>query len=128
MQLTYNGSPIELPDDLHWRDEFAWSPVKQETEYSITGALLIDAAVCLAGQPITLESSERHAWVRRATVKALKAWEAVPGREMTLELRGEVRSVVFDHANKGVTAEPVDDYADPADADWCRLVLRFLTV
>ena len=46
---------IQIPRGLVWVDEHDWTPVESATEYSITGALLVDAGTRLAGRPITLE-------------------------------------------------------------------------
>ena len=32
---------IDLPDDLLWVNEYQWQPVAQETERTLTGALLV---------------------------------------------------------------------------------------
>ena len=105
--LTYNGTTAHLSDRLHWADEFDWSPVEQATAYSTTGALLVDVAVKLAGQPITLEGSDTNAWITRALCSTLQAWAALPGIQLDLVLRGETHQVIFDHAKGGFTAQPI---------------------
>ena len=69
--LTHAGTTLDLSDRLAWTDEFGWSPVEQSTEYSTTGALLVDVATKLAGRPITLEGKETATWLPRATCVAL---------------------------------------------------------
>ena len=105
--LTYNGTTATLSDRLHWSDEYDWSPVQQSTEYSTEGALLVDVAVKLAGRPITLEGSDTAAWLSRAVCDTLQAWAALPGIELTLVVRGVAHNVMFDHAQKGFTAQPI---------------------
>ena len=105
--LTYNGTTATLSDRLHWSDEYDWSPVQQSTEYSTEGALLVDVALTLAGRPITLEGSDTAAWLSRAVCDTLQAWAALPGIELTLVVRGVAHNVMFDHAQKGFTAQPI---------------------
>ena len=110
--LTYNGTTATLSDRLQWVDEFAWSPVEQATAYSTTGALLVDVAVKLAGQPITLEGTDTNAWITRALCSTLQAWAALPGIELALVLRGTTHAVIFDHAQGGFAAQPIWRLAD----------------
>jgi hypothetical protein len=110
--LTYNGTTATLSDRLQWADEYDWSPVEQRTEYSTTGALLVDVGVKLAGRPITLQGTDTAAWISRALCDSLKAWAALPGITLTLTVRGVARSVMFDHAQKGFEAKPIWRLAD----------------
>lgn len=105
--LTYNGTTAALSDRLQWLDEYDWSPVEQSTEFSTTGALLVDVAMKQAGRPITLEGLETAAWLTRAVCDTLQAWAALPGIELTLTVRGMPRAVLFDQSRKGFTAAPV---------------------
>ena len=105
--LTYNGTTATLNDRLQWSDEFDWSPVEQATAYSTTGALLVDVAVKLAGQPITLEGTDTNAWITRALCSTLKAWAALPGAQFDLVLRSETHQVIFDHGKGGFSAQPI---------------------
>lgn len=110
--LTYLATTANLSDRLQWADEYDWSPVEQRTEYSTEGALLVDVAVKQAGRPITLEGADTAAWISRALCDTLQAWAALPGIEFMLTLRGEARTVMFDHAKKGFTATPIWRLAD----------------
>lgn len=110
--LTYNATTATLSDRLQWVDEYDWSPVEQRTEYSTTGALLVDVGVKLAGRPITLQGSDTAAWISRTLCDSLKAWAALPGITLALTLRGVSRNVMFDHAQKGFEAKPIWRLAD----------------
>lgn len=105
--LTYNGTTAHLSDRLDWVDEYDWSPVEQATAYSTTGALLVDVALKLAGQPITLVGTETAAWITRTLCDTLQAWAKLPGIQLTLTLRGEAHLVMFDHEKKGFQAQPI---------------------
>lgn len=105
--LTYNSTTASLSDRLQWTDEYDWSPVEQATEYSTSGALLVDVGLKLAGRPITLEGIDTAAWLTRATCDTLQAWSKLPGIELELMLRGVARTVIFDHAKRGFTARPI---------------------
>lgn len=105
--LTNNGTTIPLGDRLDWQDEYDWSATEQATTYSSTGALLVDVATKQAGRPITLVGSETVAMLDRTTCDILHAWAQLPGLELTLVLRGQSRTVIFDHAKGGFTARPI---------------------
>jgi hypothetical protein len=110
--LTYLGTTAHLGERLLWTDEFTWSPVKQVTGPSTTGALLVHVGVRLAGRPITLDGVESKAWVTRALCEWLETVAALPGIVLTLVLRGVSRQVIFDHEQGGFEAVPVWRIAD----------------
>lgn len=126
--LAYLATTITLHEDMRWVNEFSWSPVQQTTQYTITGALIVDAAVKQTGRPITLEGDTTSGWVTYATLQSLYAMAAVVGAEMTLTLRGQARTVVFDHAGGAIAATPVGPEADPQNGDYWVASLRFIEV
>lgn len=121
---------ISLPGDLRWSDEFAWSPVSRESEYSLTGALIVQESAKLAGRPITLEARDEaqgYVWLTRSTILALKALADTPGWTGTLTLEdGRSFSVAF--RADGLEAAPVIHRAPADGADPYTLVLRLQTV
>jgi hypothetical protein len=62
---------ISLDADMTWVDEFNWPTVIRSTEYSLTGALIVDSGQRLAGRPITLQGDQSGGWITRSTVDAL---------------------------------------------------------
>lgn len=126
--LTYGLNVITLPDDLLWQDEFAWQPVQQATQYSLTGALIIESAAKQAGRTITLQGGDEFGWLPRSTLLALQTAATLPGQEFTLTLRGSPYTVVFDHARTPIEAAPAVDYSTPDAADPYIVTLRFLEV
>lgn len=130
--LQKGADTIVLPPDLLWEDEFAWSPVAQNTERSVTGALLVDVSTRQGGMPITLTGTERHAWLLRPEVQALRAWLALPEQVFTLTINGQAFTVLFDHGTDEVSrafvVAQLVDYSDPAPQDYyCSVTLRFIT-
>lgn len=124
---------ITLPPDLLWDDEFAWSHVSQSTERSITGALLVDVGTRQGGRPITLTGTERHAWLQRTEVQALRVWLALPEQVFALSINGAVFDVLFDHGtdetSRAFAVAPLIDYSDPqGHHHYCSVTLRFITV
>lgn len=108
--LTYAGTTIDLSDRLDWTDEYAWSPVVQQVDYSVTGALIVGVAVKQAGRPITLDGEQTAAWISRQTCDTVAAWSALPGAQFTLVLRGVARTVMFDtgtDGSRGFSARPL---------------------
>lgn len=131
--LSKAGAALELPKDLQWVDEFAWSALSQSTERSITGAYIIDMQTRTAGRPITLEGKENTAWLQRSAAKTLKAWVDAPGQVYTLTHNGTAYQVMFDHGTDEISrafkVAPVVEYDTPVDGDhYCSLTLRFFTV
>ena len=128
LTLADGATTLTLNPDLYWSDENTWHPVQQAVERTITGAQVIQAAAMLKGRPITLEPiDDEAAWMTLTGVTALRNWAAVPGKTMTLTLRGEAREVIFRHQDGGFEARPVIQYRDghelPVDFYLCTIRL-----
>lgn len=128
--LTYQSTTVTLPDDLYWADEFAWQPVQQTAERTITGALVIQQATRIAGRSITLRpDSEGAAWVSRGVLEELLGWATIPQCEMTLSYRGISTQVIWRHHDgEVIEASPVIHYADALSADWYTATLKFMEI
>jgi hypothetical protein len=130
--LSDGITTVELNPDTNWSDEFMWNEVEQTVQRTTTGALVVSAAARVAGRPITLESSDDAAWEHRETITGdLRNWSAVPGKVLTLRLRGSTREVIFRH-HDGVAFEatPVALFSDSDidDSDFYRYVLRLMEI
>lgn len=128
LTLADVSTTLTLNPDLYWSDENNWHPVEQAVDRTITGALIVQASARVAGRPITLEpEDDGSAWMTLADVEALRNWAAVPGKTMTLTLRGEAREVIFRHQDGGFEARPVIQYRDghelPVDFYLCTIRL-----
>lgn len=128
--LSAGVTTLTLDPDLLWADEFEWAATEQSVERSVTGALIIQAGTRLAGRPITLQpEDDAAAWMTRADMTQLQAWADAAGQVMTLTLRGVAHHVMFRHHDGGAfSASPVVHFADPDNADWLLVTLRFITV
>jgi hypothetical protein len=126
MSITLNS--ITLHPDLFWEDENKWLPIQQTAQRTITGALVVQAAVLTAGRPITLVSEgEDTAWLSTATLTSLRNLAVLPGQALTLTLRGQARSVIFRHHDGvAIEATPVVHYDD--GADWYRVTIRLMEI
>lgn len=129
--LTAGGVSLELPPDLLWADELSWSAVAQSKERGLWGTLIVDAMARNGGRPITLQGDGSSAWIDRGDIRNLRAWAAQPGLRLSLSIRGESFTVIFDHGeeeeSRAISARPVVDYADAEDSDpYCDVVLRFI--
>ncbi len=126
--LVYSSTTVNLSDDLLWADENSWNPVEQSGQRTITGALIVSSATRVGGRPITLQpEDESSAWMTSATLAALRSLAAVPGRVMTLTLRGQTYSVIFRHQDgAGVEAVPVVHYRDVNSGDFYRVTIRLM--
>lgn len=119
MSCTLGG--VSLPDDTLWLDEFDWSPVRQNTEPTLTGALVIEEGALLAGRPVTLDAH----WLTRAEVLALWAL-LTPAASYTLVLPdGQALAVAWRHDATPIEAEPIAPSTprDPTDRYAVRLHL-----
>lgn len=128
--LTLAGIPLP---DLHWVDEFDWTPVAQAQARTESGLLVIEETALTAGRPITLQGAEDYAWATRAQVKTLYALQqSANASAMTLTVPdGRSFSVVWlrDGNTPPMTARPVmGPLAAPDDTDNYSLTLRLLTV
>lgn len=126
--LTHLSTTLPLAEDMLWSDEFSWQAVQQNQQYTIAGALVVEAAAKLAGRPITLSAGEDFAWVPRSTLDTLRTWALLPAQTFTLLYRGVTHSVMFDHAAGALDAQPVIDYSDPTNTDDYAVTLRFIKV
>jgi hypothetical protein len=126
--LSDGSTTIELPVDLLWQDEFAWSPIIQSKAYSWTGSLIVESRGKSNGRPMTLVAGDTWGWCDRQVVEDLFAMAKQAGVELVLEYRGETYSVVFDGEAVPVEARPVIDYSDPVSDDQYVLTLRLIQI
>ena len=126
--LADTTTTLTLNPDLFWSDE-DYSPVQQEMEPTITGAIVVQVGKLLAGAPITLQpEDDSSGWMSRAVVEQLRNWAAVPDKELTLTLRGVSRTVVFRHQDKGVEFTPVAHRRDVDTADRYLCTIRLMEI
>lgn len=131
--LAANGNTLTLDPDLSWTDEFDWHAIEETATRSITGGLIIDQGIRLTGRPITLAPpDDKSAWMPRATLTQLQAWEAIPELSLVLTLRNTPRNVKFRrHDGAPLSAKPVEFVADPLPGqfgDWYLATLRLLEI
>lgn len=127
--LTVGGTTVTFSDDLIWADEFAWAPVEQTVDRTITGALIVQTATRVAGRPITLAAeSDSSGWIARAALDQFKTWAAIPGQVMTLVYRGGTHSVIWRHQDTALDVTPVVFYSDVQAGDYYRATLRFMEI
>jgi hypothetical protein len=107
MTTHHTLDAISLPRGMVWVDELDWVPVETSTEYSITGALLVQSSERLSGRPITLQGEESAGWIRRDVLLSIRAAASVPGDVLALTLAdGRTFSVMFAPGNP-ITARPI---------------------
>lgn len=126
--LTYSSVTVALRDDMVWSDEYDWHPVVQSSEFTTTGALLIESAVKQAGRPISLSNTEDQAWLTKTMCDQIKSWASLPGITLTLVYRGVTRTVVFDHEKTAFEAYPLVFYRLPLPDDHYIATMRFIEI
>lgn len=124
--ISDGETTIALPSDLKWADEFDWSDVEQEKDYSLTGALIVQQGVKKKGRPITLQS-QGGAWIQRSVLKALQIYYNTPDRVFTLILWSETFTVQFERPD-GLKAEEVIRVADPSSSHFYTIELKLFEV
>lgn len=98
---------IVLSDDLEWTDRLSWSPIEQTTEYSVTGALLMQESEKQSGRPITLQGSDDMAWLTRTTLDLLQAKKIQIGLTMTLTINGTDHTVKWLQSSGAIDVTPI---------------------
>lgn len=128
---THTLDGLALPAGMIWQDEFDWAPALSAQEYSLTGALVIDAGTRQAGRPITLAASDDRGWsgMTRDKLITLRAKAAVAGATYALTLAdGRSFAVAFRPGEEPITARQVWDREVPP-ADWPYVVtLRLIEI
>lgn len=128
--IIVNGS-ITLPPDLHWEDEFSWSPVGLKESVSLTGATILQASKRQDGRRITLKSGEDFAWLTRVQLVELKALEeTVPNPTFQLVMGdGTAFTVKFASTEgRAIEADAVQPGKKPEPTDLFKATLRFMEV
>lgn len=124
--LSDGITTVTINPDLVWADEYAWTPVESVQERTITGGLVIQQALRVAGRPITLSQEDpRAGWITRTVLEQLRVWAGTPDLELTLVYRGVARTVSWRQQDGTITAVPVADYSDAGSEDFYRCTLRF---
>ena len=128
--LTDGTTTVTLDHD--WIDEYDWSPVEQTSDYTLTGALVVEQATRQAGRPITLAPPRPDmAWTAKADLDRLRAWAETPGQQLMLTLEdGRSYTVLFRHEDTAIDAEPVRGWRVPAGEpdDWWLVTLRLIEI
>lgn len=128
MTTHHTLDAINLPRGMVWVDEFDWLPVEASTEYSITGAMVVQVAERQAGRTITLQGEENAGWIRRDVLLAVRALAATPGEVLALTLAdGRVFSVMFAPGNP-IAARPIARPELPPDAHPYVATVRLIEV
>lgn len=113
IQLSDQFDAIILPPDMAWTDEFEWTPVVQDANHTLTGALIVECAEKQTGRPITLQSGDDRAWITGDKLQLLQTWAARAGGYFGLVIRGQMRTVIFRHQDApALEAEPVMFHGD----------------
>ena len=116
---------ITLPDEAIWLNEASWSAVAQSTSYTLSGSLVVEQGVKLAGRPMRLGGD--NCWARWSLVKQLLETTHEADKEMTLTLEDGRRFTVIWNHDDGDPVEVTRLYErQPRDNDWCRLTMKFL--
>lgn len=125
-------SVIELPDDLFWENEFKWVPVVRNITWGVSGSLIVQSNVKLAGRSIILKSPEQGVgWISRSTLNELLVWASDKSKVMIFKLEkpndSRTFNVIFDE-NTPLEASPVKGWTDFVDDEWFLVTIKLLQV
>lgn len=84
LTLSNGTTTLALPGNLLWADELEWDPLVQSSDYTLSGALVVEEATRLAGRPITYQGGLPWVRVTRTDLLALMALGAPAGVALTL--------------------------------------------
>jgi hypothetical protein len=98
---------LTLPQGLRWSDEQAWEPVVNTTQYSVTGALIVDTYTRQAGQPITLLGGQTWAWINLGALKLLVSFLNSIKRTPTTLILHDSRSFQVISATPAIESRPL---------------------
>jgi hypothetical protein len=120
---------VTLPSDLRWADEFDTSQIAQNTQRSLSGALVISESVKTEGRSIKLTGDDEGAWISRSVLLQLRALAEQNNTNHVLDLNGTSFNVRFDRSNgSGITAKQIINCSDPGASDNYTLELSLFTV
>ena len=127
--VDLGADPALGGEQLEWTDEFDWTPIAQEQERSLSGALLIQQGSKLHGRPINLKSNGA-AWFPLSVVRSLEVLRDIPDKQMPLVLPdGREFTVIFDHSNGApLKATPLWRQVNPGADHLYEIELSLLTV
>lgn len=107
LQLSDGTISIVLPDSIEWIDEFGWSSVQQDKQYTLGDNLVVSENNVTKGRPITLVSGD-DVWVDRSIVTSLMTLVNIVDKTYTLTLPDtRTFSVKFNRESNPVIAKPV---------------------
>jgi hypothetical protein len=120
---------LQIPRGMIWVDEFDWASVDRSSEYGLTGALVLDAAVKTNGRPITLQGVDDQGHILRSAVQSLYAMAATPLASYPLVLAdGQSFTVQFAPGDSPVKAYPIGRPEAPGASYRYVATVRLVTV
>jgi hypothetical protein len=122
---------IELPYELLWSDEFAWTGVVAGARYSLQGTQHIQKSKTQDGKGRAITLMGPDAWISRATLLLMYAKAAdIETESMVLTLHdGRTFNVIFRHWEPpAIEATPIKKLANPGSDEEYILTLRLVTV
>ena len=120
---------VHLPDNLIWVDEFSTTQVAASHTRSLTGALIVQTSLKLAGRSIVLDG-QAGGWVTHTQLTALRLLlEVNPDKTFILDYRGITQDVI-QNASTGpaLTSTAIVDYETPTAEDYYWINLKLLTI
>lgn len=122
------GERIELPQDVQWIDEFAWSATAQSAPVrTLSGGHIIQTGIKSSGRPITLSGD--WVWHKRGVLETLRSWTDEPGLRLTLtHYDGRVFNVIFRTHDSAMSAAPVYYMTPEVDTEPYTATINLMTV
>jgi hypothetical protein len=131
--LTIGTAPAttayNLTDNAVWINEFTgWSPIRQTTEETLGGALVIQYGAMTGGiaQPIDIT----NVWMTRSNATALHTASSTMNQPLVLTISQGTYNVAWRHENGTPAVELIPIYAlsNPGNSDVYAVNIHLITV
>jgi hypothetical protein len=130
--LSDGVNSIELAQDLHWSDEFDWSPIIQSTTHSLGGRPFVNRRTSEGLRPLSLIDDD-GAWMSRSDIIDLYDNWLIKGTvdaPLTLTLHDAREfSVIWNYESGALDAAPaLPGLSDPVSTSEYAVGFRFLII
>jgi hypothetical protein len=124
--ISLNGISL---NGCQWVNEFSGGYVSQQVQRTLSGSVVVYHGQRTNGIPISIESGSDYGFVKRSDVVQIQELVKQSGVVMSITLRSETYSVIFDQANP-FEATPIFPISNPEDNDdlYYRVKVNLITV
>lgn len=120
---------VALSTSMRWVEQNQPLDVVQNTRATLGGGVVVHAGDVVAGQPITLQSSDEAGLLLYPVVQELTALANEPGATYVLTINGVDYNVMFRNDDKpSFEADPLVPRLEPMEDDYFRCTIKLMRV